>query len=332
MPTLPVKQKTWTFDVNRQVVLTNTLAGKADNSKTILLEIKNILKSMGFTVQSSSDTITAAADMDLWDDITDIGFFGGSNAHSWVVLKAPGSSFEVCIDCSNTTIGIPYIYGSYGGYSKQGLLVTHRPTPLADETVCPAICNLRYFLPYINVHSMYASGNYRIFLTKGNPVTNLAATTGIFFIELDFAEPIQVSWQSRAVFCAYSSEVQESNIADNLINSNNLFKYAKFGACIGGSAYLTSLVVRSLSVLEDSFSVLLNRSNPFGNGYPIFPVGFFVEGESFKGRLGTACDLWWGTAASYTGDTYPQTGSNLYQFVQVRDLILPWNETLPSVY
>jgi hypothetical protein len=55
-------------------------------------------------------------------------------------------------------------------------------------------------------------------------------------------------------------------------------------------------------------------------------MGLWVELVGFRGRLGSPSDIWWGLSALSDGDQYPDVAP-LRQFVQVGDIILPWNSS-----
>jgi hypothetical protein len=71
-------------------------------------------------------------------------------------------------------------------------------------------------------------------------------------------------------------------------------------------------------------------ANDLSSEFPIFPVGCYSETASNRGRHGSLTDFWAGLTVMTEGDTYPSTGT-LKQFVQFGVLVLPWNQSVPSI-
>jgi hypothetical protein len=74
--------------------------------------------------------------------------------------------------------------------------------------------------------------------------------------------------------------------------------------------------------------------NQLSGDYPLLPAALACITASNLGNHGELADLWLGSVSAVNGDTYPEatyagTGG-LDQFVQVGDVALPWNGTVPS--
>jgi len=63
--------------------------------------------------------------------------------------------------------------------------------------------------------------------------------------------------------------------------------------------------------------------------WPIMPIGLLSTTGMHRGRKGALYDIWWGSTAAGSGNTYPEDGSN--QFVQFGHLIFPWNGSTPEI-
>jgi hypothetical protein len=125
-----VFDKTW----NAEDYLTTVQTTGANTNKTIIYNIKRIMKNHNWTVVASSNSITADTN-DNWNSIADIICATAGSIHSWIVLKntAIASNFQVCFDMSNATTSNMTCAVSYSsGFS--GGTTTARPTA-TDEAV-----------------------------------------------------------------------------------------------------------------------------------------------------------------------------------------------------
>lgn len=64
-------------------------------------------------------------------------------------------------------------------------------------------------------------------------------------------------------------------------------------------------------------------ANEIDGSWPMVPIGLSSSTVGARGRHGTLQDIWWGSTNVTTGDTYPNDATN--QFVQIGNIILPWN-------
>jgi len=64
------------------------------------------------------------------------------------------------------------------------------------------------------------------------------------------------------------------------------------------------------------------------NGFPLSAIGLASETVGVRGRHGELFDIWWGSNIVADGGHYP--GLTPRQFVQVGDIVLPWDPTLGS--
>jgi hypothetical protein len=66
-----------------------------------------------------------------------------------------------------------------------------------------------------------------------------------------------------------------------------------------------------------------------GNSWPMGAMGLASETATVRGRHGELVDIWWGSTTRIAGDHYPDTLPR--QFVQVGDIILPWDQTAGGI-
>lgn len=66
-----------------------------------------------------------------------------------------------------------------------------------------------------------------------------------------------------------------------------------------------------------------NVNNEINLEWPLFAMSFACGTTTIRGRHGRFFDLWAGSAAIASGDTYPGDGSAT--FVQIGIVVMPWN-------
>jgi len=68
--------------------------------------------------------------------------------------------------------------------------------------------------------------------------------------------------------------------------------------------------------------------NELSGEWPLAPVGIAVNTPQYRGRMGMLPDIWWSSTALSAGHTFPNSTSR--DFIQVGDLVLPWNGDVPE--
>lgn len=132
MPGTPSLQKNWQFVKDYSSCLDNG-GSLANMGARIIVAMKDMFKSMGWTVKGSCDGSTAAMDaVDRWDDVTDLV----ANS-SWLVVKHTGFQFEVLFHADPSSFGAERVtfYTSWthsGGFT--GGTTSARPTA-PDERI-----------------------------------------------------------------------------------------------------------------------------------------------------------------------------------------------------
>ncbi len=99
----PTNTKTWSLSKNNSVTGDVTRTGGSGDLtngwKQLWIDIKDQLKTFGWVVEGSSDGTTGAMDsVDRWSTISDllaVDISGGPSAHSWIVMRQPGTSKHV---------------------------------------------------------------------------------------------------------------------------------------------------------------------------------------------------------------------------------------------
>jgi hypothetical protein len=67
-----------------------------------------------------------------------------------------------------------------------------------------------------------------------------------------------------------------------------------------------------------------NIANELSGEWPLWPISIDCSTVGARGRLGTLVDIWMGSSAVASGDSYPATGTT-GQFAQFNNLVIPWN-------
>jgi hypothetical protein len=146
---------------------------------------------------------------------------------------------------------------------------------------------------------------------------------GIAEFTFSLEEPADAADQWTVPWCAFFPTTQY-NAADQRT------QYAYLNDS-DANAYLSHAGTRYnfFMTSEGYLSAMLGQYQTFGSdldgpgNFPMCPIGMFCDQAGARGRIGRLTDLWWGSVSASEGDHYPADASR--QFVQVGDLILPWD-------
>jgi hypothetical protein len=311
------KEKTWQYSVNNTVA---ALGAITTTHARLLRSIKNTLLAFGtlpWTVVGSSNSVAAGLDaVDRWAADGNLVWANEGNAHSWIVLKQTGigSNFQLLINCSpadtwNRVVNV--IASPNAGFT--GGSTTARPT--ATDEVDLNVSNNEY---WAGSHSADGQFVYHVMQsTDGQCTRILTARAGAVcgFWLLDKAKNPVTGWTYPFV-----GIVKGDTTGDVATIATLAATSAKFAGW--GTAYMNMYATHEVAN-SNNIPTLSTVPNDLSTKYPVFPIGLLSETAGQRGRHGDLFDLWWGLTAVATGDFYPGDASK--QFVQLGDVIFPWN-------
>lgn len=355
---LPSVVKTYTFDLNNQVAADGGFTPSADglqptnDRKQTLLEVKDSLVASGaWSVKLSSDSSTAGAG-DNWSTIADLFYRREdlSGVFSWIVLANTTMDVEIYIglETENGTEGGEWrVIASRptlsGGSGFTGGTTTARPTAsdeqvLADPTFTLGQPGWGHNDPVGRDwvwHTMVSDDDEvtRVLICRDSEVRCW------WFVER-IQNPVS-GMSSPELAMAFRPGTTNSNTAGlaTCLHTQYMDGVGPSGSHYVGSSplllsdgfinygpwfYLTGEGF-SNDALGQNFAV----ANQVDGNWDFSPVGLASLTPGFIGRHGEMFDMWWGSEAVNTGDTYPSDSSR--QFVQFGDLIFPWDGSVPVI-
>lgn len=304
---LPALVKTWQHNVNNSSAAQGSAA--TDNRRMLRL-IKDALIGFGtnpWTVQRSCDSITVNTSGDEW--LADGDLVGGAGAHSWIVLRQTGlaANFEVCFDLNSAgvqtaTIAVSPSAGFTGGTTSA------RPTA-TDEIVLISTATF-------TANAADVAIRWSVSQSSDGQSTRIwwaAAGAVCGFMIFDKPGSPTSGWSNPSASWAMTGVPT----AANLFGTNGRMRS---GSTNGN---VCALVEGYTTALAPADTVFGNIANEIDSAWPMYPLGIACTTSGIRGRHGNLIDAWAGSSAVGSGDTYPNDASN--QFVQVGNLILPWN-------
>lgn len=123
-------------------------------------------------------------------------------------------------------------------------------------------------------------------------------------------------WICTVATSAYASTDYQPTYG--YLNDVNSLTFSMAGAATTKLYYTSEFCVDSMLGQRQTTSADLD-----GGSWPMLPIGLFSNVSGRVGRLGALTDLWWGATAVADGDYYPADLTR--QFVQIVDIIVPWN-------
>jgi hypothetical protein len=323
---LPALRRTW------QIVGNVAVAGGAVPALHygFLFAAKEALKgfplSPWIVVGSSNGTVFGLDGADRWASP------GSMAAGAWIVLKQPGllSNFQLCwhSTLATSTDGRNEMFVSpAAGFTGGG--ATTRPTA-ADEIIITVntseLDNNNTSTLYVNVALSDDGRATRLWAFQNRTVISWAE---IELIDNSIAELTtpwlayannRLSWSASTGAASYNDVDGSGPIRGRQGATPLVYTLASAGA-----AGQTSRVGQLLDI---NYGV-----NQLSGDFPLVPVAVKSVTTAHKGLHGEIADFWFGSETAANGDTYPEaafTGAGgLDQFVQVGDVILPWNGTVP---
>lgn len=333
---LPSLSKTWQYNVNN--VVTSSGSDTTD-FRALLLGIKNAM--IGFAsnpwiVQYSCNSSVAGSAGDLvdrWAAGTDLVWATGASAKSWIVLKQAGiaTNFQICIELrSNQTTNeqiMALTVSPNAGFT--GGTTTARPTA-ADEF---QVLNGGSTAFWMSSHTSTFSATYHVQQSSDGACTRwFIGYQGRIqsFVFFEKATDAVTGWTypfavgACAVVSATTGEGPTySNFNDNAgvvaTPAGGAFGYHSggMGLFLSTEGYVAGMLGEKLNVV----------ANEISSEWPMCPIGLVSETVGKRGRHGALSDMWFGVNINQSGTTYPADGSR--QFLQLRDIVIPWNGTVP---
>lgn len=314
---LPTLVKTWQFNVNQAVVAGGSITATLQK---LMRLIKNTLIGFGtqpWTVISSSDSVSAGAG-DKW--IADANLVWGNPTRSWIVLQQTGiaASFQLCIDLNAAGAGTASIIISPGAGFTGGA-TNARPTATDEKVLINAAAwggssgtNQNYQL-----HVMQSTDGKctRVIICAAG-----IAAMGFWAFEVPVNPP--AGWANPSASIALGNA---SNVG--MATFTNISQTAAWWGRYSGTNYVMNATGEAWSggaILPNG--LLVNVDDVDGN-WPIFPIGLASTTVGFRGRQGVLPDLYWGSSATNSADTYPNDATR--QFATFGNIIVPWNGSVP---
>jgi hypothetical protein len=306
---VPTLVKSWQHNLNNQVA---AQASFELTTKRTLRLAKDALKGFGsnpWTVtRSSNGTSVNLAGGDLWAADSDLVSNAAGSNHSWIVLRNSVLGVELCFDFNS---GVPYYQTVAVSWSAgyTGGSLTARPTASDERLLID-----RFF--WITTNSTNTSNRWSVQHATDGTATrfifaNSSTATGYLLIEKVASS--SAGWTVPIVaFCNNTAPT-----ATSLVSSN--YGFMKHGA-VQGSAQMLAEGAGNLGANDTTFG---NVANDVTGEWTFWPLAVAGATAGARGRHGDVVDLWFGSSAIPSADTYPADGTN--QFAQFSGLILPWN-------
>lgn len=302
---MPTKEKTWLFDVNvSRTGPTAAMVGFKDSMKAF--------SSNPWTVWGSSQGTNFGNNdgNDRW---------GTPVINNWIVLKQPAiaTNFQLCIQYTSS-INLEWATTlSFAGFNTNGT-ATSRPTASDEFTYTTTQDQLR---PYPNgaaiSHIMQSSDGLCLRWMR------CASSKAVC---IHFLERVKnpVSGLTGAVIAGRLASGTSAEIYTYANWNDNAQVYLTQGTS-GSGVYMTSEGWNASTLGEQ-----ITFPDDDTAEYPLSNIHLACATLGARGaRKGSLYDLWWGSTAAATGDTYPGDGSAA--FAQFGHLIFPWNGTTPLI-
>jgi hypothetical protein len=328
---LPTLEYPWRFKNNIDLNTTGTLLG---DYRQLLLTIKNSLitntgwtdstgvgasLTIPWTVVASSDGVITADLNDNWLAVGNLVWAAAPTAHSWIVLRQigiNGANVDLCIDLSNATESILTLAFSFGvGFDVSSPTVNNRPTA-TDELVRTNITWLGLAAPFSSILNVAVSD-------RGECTRVFAFVAGVCKAFWCFDKPKNPvsGWTNPAVLTI------NSNSEPLFITLNDTALAGMRANNINGYAIWTTEFCSTQTTGQ-----LLTTVNCYTLEWPISKIGIAVTStggtSGIYGFHGEFSDIWFGSVTPVSGDTYSILAP-LKQFIQVGDVILPWDRSTP---
>ena len=327
----PAVQKTWQFNLNNLVLADASLDGTNAfrDRRELLLGIKNAMKGFGtqpWTVTESSDSSSATGGSDKWIDADDLVWRDddGSAVFSWIILRQTGisSTFELLITCEEDSVSADG--AQIGAWTAQagftGGSTTARPTA-TDELVLRD-STLNGYWGSGALGTSYTS-RYHVMQSTDGECTRVLffigdVNTGFWLFDKPF-NPNSL-WTSPYVACIQG----DNNATTNQCSFARFYDTAQGLSRFGGTDFTMYFSGEGFS--SSAIGEQLTTPNQLDGKFISSGIGLCSRTSTMVGRVGELYDLWWGFSSTETGRYFP-SDANSKAFVQVEDMIFPWDGT-----
>lgn len=317
---MPTPVKTWNWDVNNRVTFTTMLTV----NQTLLLEMKNYLKTQGFTVKGSSNSVAAAMDaVDRWVVATDIVRGSGTtNVQSWIVLEHAGmGGAEILIAYQGGAVENAKWAWSPGGIWTIAATPTHQPTA-TDEvslgtTWDPGTASLdRLWDGWVStdgaviMFTIARNNSFERWIGIGM-IDSQVVGTGATFSPPIFGFTLSAAQKDVTNF----SSLGTNKVARVLTTESVTAVNASCGAGTEGYS----------SQLQGNRAAYLSKLQRDASGNPtalLMPASVWTETAGVEGKLGNMYDVWSALNTAADGTTYPPTDLD---FMQIGDWLVTWD-------
>jgi hypothetical protein len=325
----PVLDYTWRFKNNLDLNTTGTRIG---DFRQLLLAMKNALKTAsGWTdstgtaatlttpwtvVASSNGTLGGTGLTDYWTLPGDLIWAASPTEHSWIVLRQTGingQNLEICIDL-NIAAGyqMSLALSNAAGFDVSSPTPNNRPTA-SDEFQ-------RYSATTWTGLSAAFSGILNVAVSDGGECTRIFLyTAGVVRFLWTFDKPKNpvTGWTNPAVL----GIVGEAEPLYTIINAAAYMAFranSRWAYCfLATEFYVDGCIGQRQTTVSDVTAE-----------WPITRMSLVCSTGGTVGRHGEMSDMWYGDITLVNGDTYPAVAP-LKQFVQVGDIVLPWDRSVP---
>lgn len=327
---LPAKAKTYTHTANTRIVYASLL----DTSQKLLLGLKNLLKTMtGVTVKGSSNSVAAAMDgTDRLAVSTD--WVRGANvttACSWIVFDTGSGmgNVEICVAFIGAADQQARVAFAPANDYALAATVTHQPTCTNEQVVMsgeihPATPSLDRVYSY--AHANDGSTFHWIVARNGvilnglviqyissqvvAPATHTAAVWGWAF---SAAAPARATLNAGTA--AGITRITSTAAAPTGVNITTIYWSVEMVNSGAGPAQITGV-----SDLQSA-----------GTGYLLYPIGLWSNTVNARGKIGALYDIYFGHDVAVDGDTYSDDGGTTKPWINIGDIVIPWNDSNPVV-
>lgn len=304
----PTPIHTWRFDTNNSV----SGAGSVyEHNARVLLEVKNALKGTGWSVEASSNTISAGSG-DRWAVYTDLVW--GPGTHSWLVSTK--GNLHICIDLLSSGTGnngqnctiIGSLIGFSGGSTSSRPVATDEFTLLASEQ--PWGGNPSATTQVVHVLSTDVEGTdsrTRVFTCVGGEVRG--------FWWFDKAKIPIAQYAGNELYAIKAGVIPTFA---NMCDTTNCNTYYDTAHAVAAYLNLTNPSYDSTDIGRQS-SIELNAA------FPLADIWAFSTTFGCAGCYGRLDDMWFGSNSAVTGDT-----ANSATLVYFGHVVVPWDGTTPQ--
>ncbi len=314
---LPTLTKTYEVDPNNAGG--TSVSNLEDHQKT-LFALKDALTGGGeiatapWTVPLSSDGTSAGA-ADYWTAYTDLVW--NTAAHSWIVLECAGSvGHQLMIDLDNAAA---YRVNKIG-WSPSGAYVGGdiNTAPTAGDEIQLIGANSAW----LNNSAGNHTSKVHVSVSTDGDVTRVWVYIGnacLLLWDFEVVNDKVTGWADGVFVHLDNNTTSVALIARMGLSTYNYAEEA-------GVTIKQFLSYEGYGVTEEAFFIGQTTPNDFDLSNPMWPIGLWSEQAPYRGKMGNLVDIWWGLQVRADGDQYPDVPT-LYQFVQVGDLILPWDSS-----